>query len=186
MTNDIDIQLLGADAIDNILNELPQTVRRKFLLAAWRRSAKPLIQAARQNVQGYSKNLAKSIGNITGRSKKYPTIYVGPRAKGKWKDIGWIAPFIEFGVSGVKRNRKQGYKRDTDNPAFAWVGNIQGGGRYRDDQPPRPFMRPAIMANAHKVEANMLKELKYVMQKKVEKHNRSTSLNAYAKAKGRI
>lgn len=176
MSNDIDIKLLGAREIDKILNELPQKVRRKFILAAWRRSAKPLIQAARNNIRNYSKQIAESIGNITGKSKTFPTIYIGPRAKGKFKNIAWIAPFIEFGVLGRKRNRKQGYQRETDNPEFAWVGKLKPGAQYRKDQPAHPFMRPAVDSTINQVQNNFEGELKTVFKKTIDKYNKRSAL----------
>jgi HK97 gp10 family phage protein len=58
-------------------------------------------------------NLKKSIGTIVGRkgnAKDNPTVYVGPRAKGK--QDGWYGHFVEYGVNvynkGFKRKRKAG------------------------------------------------------------------------------
>ena len=186
MPKDIDIQIAGTKELKAILRELPQKTRRKYMLKAWRKSTKPLITAARNNISGYSKSLAKSIGNITGRSKKSAVVYVGPRVKGKWKDSGWYAPFVEFGTSGVKRNRKQGYKRKSDNPAFGWVKNIGRGKRYRDDQPARPFMRPAIMQTSNTVVNHFFEGQRQVFERVVKKYDKKSGLTAYAQAKGRI
>jgi HK97 gp10 family phage protein len=58
-------------------------------------------------------NLKKSIGTIVGRkgsAKDNPTVYVGPRAKGK--QDGWYGHFVEYGFNvynkGFKRKRKAG------------------------------------------------------------------------------
>jgi len=176
MAQDINIQILGVKEINQILNELPHKVRRKHILATWRRSSKPMIRSAKSNIQSYSKSLAASIGNITGRSKKYPTIYVGPRAKGKHKAIAWIAPFVEFGTSGIKRSRKQGFKRDNANPAFGWVAKIKPGGQYRAPQAARPFMRPAINQTIEQVKNNFYIEIKTVFQKTVNKYNKRRAI----------
>lgn len=43
-------------------------------------------------------DLQKSIGNITGKSKNFPSIYIGPRVKGsKWKYAGYIGHWVEYG-----------------------------------------------------------------------------------------
>lgn len=172
----MNIELLGVNELNQILNTLPNKTRRSFILKAWRRSSNPLIRAARNNIGSYSKSLANSIGNITGRSRTYPTIYVGPRARGKHKDIAWIAPFVEFGTSGHKRKRAQGYKRETDNPEFAWVAKIKPGGRYRSDQKAQPFMRPAVKSTINRVQNNFYKELKVVFEKHVRKYNKVRGL----------
>lgn len=176
MSNDVKIELLGVKELNKILDTLPSKTRRSFILKAWRRSAKPLIRAAKNNIRSYSKSLANSIGNITGRSRDFPTIYVGPRARGKHKDIAWIAPFVEFGTSGTKRKRAQGYKRKTDNPDFAWVSKIKPGGRYRADQKAQPFMRPAVSSTINQVQHHFYKELKVVFEKHVQKYNKVRGL----------
>jgi HK97 gp10 family phage protein len=58
-------------------------------------------------------NLKKSIGTIVGRkgrAKDNPTVYVGPRAKGKHD--GWYGHFVEYGINvynkGFRRKRKAG------------------------------------------------------------------------------
>lgn len=172
MANDVQIKLLGEKEIEQILNKLPAKLTRKFILASWRKSAKPIINAAKSNIQSYSKSIAKTIGNITGRSKRYPTIYVGPRAKaGTFKDKAWLAPIIEFGSSGTKK-KDSNVKRVSDNPRFAWVGKIKRGQKFRQDQPARPFMRPAILNNQESVKNNFFREMKVVLQKQVDKYNK--------------
>jgi HK97 gp10 family phage protein len=172
MAQDIDIKLLGQKELEQILKKLPDKLTRKFVLASWRKSAKPIINAAKNNIKGYSKSIASTIGNITGRSKKYPTIYVGPRAKaGKNKDKAWLATIIEYGASGTKTKSSK-TKRISDDPKFAWVGKIKRGQKYRQDQPARPFMRPAILNNQESVKNNFFQEMKVVLQKQVNKYNK--------------
>lgn len=42
-------------------------------------------------------DLQKSIGNITGKSKKFPSIYIGPRVKGRFKYAGYIGDWVDKG-----------------------------------------------------------------------------------------
>ena len=162
-----------AEAIE-LLKHLPESVQRTVMLKTMRICTKPVITAAKGNISGYSKSLARSIGNITGRSKKYPTIYVGPRAKGAYKDDGWYGHFVEFGVSGIiGKKKKGGFKRKSDNEDFAkYVGSRKGGERYRKDQPPRPFMRPAIDQNKDQVASNLKTEVSELIKKHIERYNK--------------
>jgi len=59
-------------------------------------------------------NLMESIGNITGRSKEYPNIQVGPRAKGRFK--GAHAQLIQFGTKNRKNRYGKNRGKVTANP----------------------------------------------------------------------
>jgi HK97 gp10 family phage protein len=89
---------------------------------------------------GYSPTVGKSI-TVNYESKDGATIAVGPKRKNDKLvylsgDLAmfaagtgrnpWFAHFIEFGTSGIGRFKKKGRTR------------------YREDQPARPFMRPAF------------------------------------------
>lgn len=96
--------------------------KRRELLTILRSVAKPTLTAARNYAPVSKKShvargkviqsgtLKRSLGNITGKNKENPTIYVGPRAKGKFD--GWYGHFVEKGVNvyrtGFKRKRKRG------------------------------------------------------------------------------
>lgn len=59
-------------------------------------------------------NLKESLGLITGKSKDNPTIYVGPRAKGRFK--GWYGHFVHDGHKvynnpGQGRNKLKRYRQ---------------------------------------------------------------------------
>lgn len=99
--------------------------KRREILTILRNVAKSTVTAARNYAPVSKKShvargkviesgtLKKSIGTITGRkgrAKENPTVYVGPRAKGKFD--GWYGHFVEAGVNvyntGFKRKRKRG------------------------------------------------------------------------------
>ena len=94
-------------------------LKRNEMLKILRQSSKATLQAARSEVPVSKKehlisgkrtrrviqpgNLRKSIGNITGKSKVIPTIYVGPRVKGK--QLGFYGAFVHGGtIKGIKPN----------------------------------------------------------------------------------
>jgi hypothetical protein len=101
--------IIGGKAIERALMNASDKLTRKVLLSGMRAAATPLVKAMRANtpVSGRdyknakykrsSGDLKKSIGKITGRSKKFPSIYVGPRVKGKWSNSGYIGHWVEFG-----------------------------------------------------------------------------------------
>lgn len=140
------IEIEGFAEMVKMLDQLPDRLQKQAILNIERKSTKPIIQAARAKLKGKGTgDLVASIGNITAISKN-PIIYVGPRLKGKYKDTGYTAMWVEYGTKGIikKKGKKGGYKRAKDNPDFAWIGALKKGSRYRADQPAKPFMRPAI------------------------------------------
>jgi HK97 gp10 family phage protein len=92
-----------------------------------RKASKVVAARAKQLVPKDSGNLRRSIGSVNARDKNnFPAVITGAR---KAKD-GWYAHFVEFGTSGIVQKPTKGrYKK---------------GQRYRSDQSPKPFMRPAI------------------------------------------
>jgi len=128
------------------MDALPDKLQRQTILPILRKSTRPLINTAKSKLLSHGQNyssLAKSIGNITAKSKN-AIIYVGPRVKGKWKYIGYYAAWVEYGVKGIKKSRGGSAKKAKDKSYAGYVAGIKKGGRYRKDQPARPFMRPAI------------------------------------------
>jgi|TARA_R100000482_G_scaffold113375_1_gene55981 hypothetical protein len=100
----------GAERINRALFRASRSVTRKVLLSGMRKAATPLVKAMRTNLGANSGRdyksaryykesggLKKSIGKITGKSKRFASLYVGPRVKRKFKDKGFIGHFVEFG-----------------------------------------------------------------------------------------
>jgi hypothetical protein len=146
----------GFDQAVRALDALPDKFQKRAIMPMLRRSTRPMIRSARSRLLAYGsayKKLAKSIGNITAKSRN-AIIYVGPRIKGKWGAIGYIAHWVEYGTSGLKGKSSgtRSWARTEKNVQYgSWVGGIAKGGRYRADQPPKPFMRPAIDAEKNNV-----------------------------------
>ncbi len=100
----------GSERIQKALFKASRSVTRKVLLSGMRKAATPLVKAMRSNLGANSNRkysddakysqtggLKKSIGKITGKSKNYATLYVGPRVKRKFSSLGFIGHWIEFG-----------------------------------------------------------------------------------------
>ena len=141
------VEIWGLNEIEDLLEKLPtQALKYKFVqntyaIAAQNTTVKEARRLAPKAVSKWelkgwrSKynhepgNLKKSIGVIKGKSRKYPSVYIGPRSKlifGKGGAMsvydGWYAHMIEFGHKFH--------------------------GEYI---PPKPFMRPAWDGTKKKV-----------------------------------
>ena len=106
-------EIKGAKQLERALMNASDKLTRKVLLSGMRAAATPLVKAMRANTPvskaikkkspgdteplHKSGDLKRSIGKITGKSKKFPSIYVGPRVKGKWSYSGYIGHWVEFG-----------------------------------------------------------------------------------------
>jgi len=80
------------------IEQLPDKMKRNELNKVLRRVAKPTVAAAKRHVPVKEGRLQRSIGTITGKSRTYPNILVGPRAKGKHG--GFHGALVEFGHGG--------------------------------------------------------------------------------------
>jgi len=161
----------GFDQAVKALDKLPDKFQRQAILAILRRSTRPMIRAARSRLLSHGNSysqLSKAIGNITPKSKN-PIIYVGPRIKGKWKYVGYIAHWVEYGTKGIKKSSGGTARSENDMEFGSWVSRIPLGGKYREDQPPRPFMRPAIDGEKNNVASEVRKNLAEHLDKSVNR-----------------
>lgn len=111
-------EISGFKELQIKLQQVNDRVKKKEILSVLRKMARPYVRAGRSGdfvpvskqphlVSGKRTrkviepgNLRKSIGTITGkkgRSRVNPTIYVGPRAKGKYD--GWYGHFVDEGTA---------------------------------------------------------------------------------------
>ena len=111
-------KVLGEKELIKAMNKIPYAVKKnKFFMAVFRQAAKPIIQAARGNINNKEGELKKSIKAFSTRaSRRLPALYVGPKATG--------------GSSTKNSNRGGGY-----------YGAIVEYGSSSSQ--PHPFMRPA-------------------------------------------
>lgn len=150
------IEIEGFQELQNKIKKLGNDKdKKREILSILRNEAKSTVNAAKTFAPVSKKphvargkviqpgNLQKSIGAITGRKGRArinPTIYVGPRAKGKWD--GWYGHFVHEGVniyrSGFKRKRKKGandgaaLSRTKGNPFMLKAYNLTGGKVAKD------------------------------------------------------
>lgn len=167
------VEIEGFDVLQRKIKQLgDDRDKQREVKAILRRVARPTVKAARSFAPKSSQphrarktlinpgNLKKSIGTITGRkgnSKKNPTIYVGPRVKGKHDGFygAWVHDGVNIYRKGFKRNRK-GNK-----------GYNASGAKTRTN--PQPYMDKAYNATKGKVTADAEKGVAKFIQKKIDK-----------------
>lgn len=165
------VEIENLDELKRALVVLPDKFQRRAILPILRKSSRPLIRAAKSKLLGYGgsyANLAKSIGNITAKSRN-PIIYVGPRTKGKFKYIGYIAHWVEYGTKGIKVSRGGSAQEAKDIPYAINVAKVPRGGKYREDQPAKPFMRPTIDQQKPIVLKTLAENLKKDIDKQIKR-----------------
>lgn len=171
MSDRIEIDVQGFRELEQKIKMLANDKdKRRESLILLRQIAKPTLAAAR-NLAPVSKkahwarkkkiqpgNLKKSLGNITGRSKTTPTIYVGARAKRQHD--GWYAHFVHDGVNvyrkGFKRKRKKGAN------AGAAIARTKG----------NPFLRKAYEQTKGTVTADAEDRFAKFLQRRIDKLSR--------------
>lgn len=169
----IKVDVIGFDKLTAQLKQLGDDKdKRRETLAILRELARPTIQAAKQIVPVSRKphlvsgsrtkkviqpgSLKKSIGTITGRRAKNPTIYAGPRAKGNFD--GWYGHFVHDGHfvyrAGYKRKRTKGA-----NNASGVISRTKA----------TPFMTMAYQSTEGVVTAEAEKRMARFIQRKIDK-----------------
>lgn len=147
-------EIEGYKEAKKLLKELDAVTQKKVVLSILRKASKPMISNAKRRIASKSKRIARSIKFRQIRSAKKVSGSIKPGGKD-----GWFAHFLEFGTSGIIK-KAGGYSRESDNPAFGWVGKLGKGRRFRKDQPAFPFMRPAIDATKNEVDSLINKGFK--------------------------
>lgn len=168
MSSHLQVNVEGYNELINKIKKLGDDKdKRRETLILLRQVAKPTLDTAR-TLAPVSKrahwargkkiqpgNLKKSLGNITGRSKTNPTIYVGARAKRKHD--GWYAHFVHDGVNvyrkGFKRKRKKGAN------THAAIARTDG----------NPFLRKAYEQTKSSVTADAEKRFSKFLQRRIDK-----------------
>lgn len=166
------IQLDGFKELEKVLEGLSsKSYAKSIVKAGLRKASKPLIKSARNKVMSYSPTVGKSI-TINYQSRDGATIGIGPKKKNGQvimldsetafvvgtKDP-WFAHYIEFGVSGIGRFRRN---KNTKG--------LSGTRRYRADQPARPFMRPAFDETKEEIQKTFAQSIWESIEKYANKH----------------
>lgn len=131
------VEITGHVEIDRVLSNLPDALQRKVMISAFRKAARPMVAEMKRRAPMGNKSyrdykgalhmpghLKKSHGIVNGKSKDYPTIYVGPRYGKKYKYDGF---YFKFLIEGTDRAVAKQIKKPLDN----W---IEAGARATEAQ----------------------------------------------------
>jgi HK97 gp10 family phage protein len=167
------LKLEGVDEAIRMLNQLDDKVQHKTLVKVMRKAGSPIMKTARSIVRPISKRVAASVKVWDFKKAEHPNVFVGPRySKDPAKDP-WFAHLIEGGTKGVKKNnvtRSKAFSTNSENIKIrAIVKNTAQGGRFRGNQPARPFMEPAIMQNREKVNKILTEDIGSLIEKTLKK-----------------
>ncbi len=186
MTNDVDIKLIGDDELLGVLRNLDYATQQKYLKAILRdtsvKTVKPFVKQA--TPRGQTGNLRKSIGEVTGKSKRTATVFVGPRLshrktrEGDTGHKGWVANILEFAKpqDRVPENAK------AFKPFF---GSAAGPGFVRKVGPikKKTNLTWAISSRMGAAEVYMTKAIRTVIERTWKR--KTKGLAGYAQVKGR-
>lgn len=178
MDNLVTIQ--GFEEAKKVLDSLPDKFQKQVVNIILRKSAKIFIDSAKSKCLAYGAEftkLADSIGIIPVKTEN-PVVVAGIRVKGKYKYTGYIGAWVEYGVRGIKTKLSSTVKKQGDESFRMWVGKVKKGERYRDDQPPRPFMRPAADSTREPMQADVARQFENHLYSETEK-----ALRRYARLK---
>jgi hypothetical protein len=177
-------QIEGFDEARKVLDVLPDKIQVQTIRKIFRKAAMPIIKDARSRVISYNpklKKLADAIGFIPVRTND-PILLAGIRAKGAYKDKGYIGHWVEYGVSGIKKKTSRTLTREGDESFRFFVARIKKGERYRGDIAPQPFMRPAIDSKSNEVKKIVAVEMENHIHAETEKALRRYNVRKTAKA----
>lgn len=175
MSNKAIIDIKGFDELQRKIKQLANDKdKRREILNILRQEAKSTVHAAKRFAPVSKKphvvrgtriqpgNLRDSIGNITGKNRERPTIYVGPRVKGKNK--GWYGAMVEQGHNVYRTGfrRKKRTLGSTKRYAAQAINFVK----------PRPFMKPAYELTKGKVTRELEEKTAKFIQRRIDKLSR--------------
>lgn len=112
----VNIDISKFKVLDDFFKDLSVMDQKKIFISAYRKAAKPLVQASKTNVPKRTGKLFRSIGTVENPNEI--SILVGAKLAGLSKNKGWHGHFTENGTA--IRIRKKG------NYAGKSTGRVDG------------------------------------------------------------
>lgn len=174
------VQIRGNQEAIRMMRELADNDQKKVIIRVQRKAARPVIRTAKAIVGTNSQTVARSIKAFLprgARKRENPILFVGPKRSRNRDADPWYAHIIEGGAKGVGRFSASGSygarsvkAADSENDIFRMMNrNRSGLERYRRDQPPMPFMEPAVNQNIDRVRQIMIDEMLDHVNKEVNR-----------------
>lgn len=156
-----------------MLKHLPEMLQAKALNRVMLKAAAPVVREAVRNVRPYSRKLALTVKAWQPRKRKNAVVFIGPK-KQKLRDLDVrYAHLTEFGSRGIiEKSRGTNYTKSygDGNDKFRFISHQVGvGGRYRKDQPAKPFMYPAWQSKVNEVRRILNEDTADLLMKEIQK-----------------
>ena len=165
--NDVDIKLIGDNELAEALRALDFATQQRELKKILRETSnKTILPALRLATPVRTGNLRRSMGNVSGRSKRNATVFVGPRMShgrsrsGSTGYSGWVANILE--------NAKDGRRYPKKGKAFKpFFGSASGAGFVTSVGPIRKktHLTFAIQSNLQSAELYITKATRTVIER---------------------
>lgn len=175
-TDGVDIKLVGDEELNQVLTNLDYKTQHKVLKRVVNDAAqKTIVKAVKaaapvgKGVKGTqfssigTGNLKRSIGTVSGKSKRSAVVFAGPRTKSKYQkrtstNMGFVANIIEHGKN----------KRRVPTTAKA-LSTPWGPRKSVKGIPARPFVKPNILSQLKPAENHIFKSIRTIMEREMKK-----------------
>lgn len=169
--NDFDISLIGDDELLKALEALDYRTQHLELKKLLRDTAtQTFVKRLRQDAPP-SQTLKKSMGHVTGKSRRVATVFAGPRMShgatraGKEGYRGWLANIIEFNKFQPRYPSEDRFGRKKKRPKTP-----MGVRRHSGVFPWRPFAIQSILRTVREAEAYEFKAIRKLILKEWNKY----------------
>jgi len=169
MSNTVNIKLIGDDELLRTLTSLEYKTQHKFLKRVVKDTAtKTLAKALRQaSPKGPTGNLKRSMGAVSGKSKRNAVVFAGPRMAGRFQkktstNKGWVANIIEHNKGKVRK--------PMPDPRGGYRGSPKTPHGYRKDSGIMPttykgYIGRTLTQNLKRAENHLLKSVRTIIER---------------------
>ena len=172
--NDVDISLIGDEDLLKILRGLDYKTQQKELKRILRDTATQTFIKRLKQDSPPSRTLKKSMGHVTGKSRRVATIFAGPRmslkkaSEGNEGYKGWLANIIEFNKFQPRYPGKDRTGRPKKRPRTP-----DGIRRHSGIFPWRPYIIQSILRTTREAEEYEFKAIRKLIMKEWNKHKKT-------------
>lgn len=123
MAKPVEIEFIGTESIQEILNKLPMQYSRKPVLAAFRKGARPFIQEIKNRSPRRSGEMIKGVGISNVKDRNDIAIRVGFRG-GKYI-TNWFKAYWQSYGTYSRRSQVHQFVRPRKSRTAKWGGGIR-------------------------------------------------------------
>lgn len=173
---DFDISMIGDKELLRALENLDYKTQHKELKRILRDTAtQTFVKRLRQaSPKGKTGNLKRSMGHVSGKSRRVATIFAGPRMsvgkrrEGSKEHSGWLANIIEFNKHQPRYPGVDKYGRKRKRPMLP-DGSIR---KHSGVFPLGPFVVRTILNTIRMAEEYEMKAVRKLIQKEWNKYTK--------------